>query len=263
MIDKVTLFRSCSPAALLAVTLQMQTVIVSPGEYLVVEGELGSEMFFVRTGRLVISVTIDENVGRDIKVVLPGAYVGEMSFFGEATNASIRADGYGHVEKLTHESLRRLCNGFPEILDLLTGVVMFKRQMIEKRGHDEPTQKKDSPGGQTRSRRRTTTILPFRLRRASDQILNSIPKNVRNVRNTRSVHSVINQAEMLSEAQAARKQFWQSLVNGEDTGGKKGNTITPTSTYDRLSKFSDRQKISSLTSNYNGEAIYHRRRSLS
>ena len=84
----------------------MQTLIVIPNEYLIVEGQIGKEMYFARTGLLTLTIK-SNNEENDICRVMPGAYVGEMGYFGHASPYSIRGYSYSHVERLGFSTFKR------------------------------------------------------------------------------------------------------------------------------------------------------------
>ena len=86
-------FRAFSAAEIEALASQMTWRALQTGQMLFREGEVGNEMYFVLSGRLLISKTVARNVDKVLTRMGPGDFFGEMNLFGGLQrSASVQAE---------------------------------------------------------------------------------------------------------------------------------------------------------------------------
>ncbi len=131
IIQKVPIFQGASEEFIKEIILNLKPVVFTPGDYIVVKGEIGYEMYFISKG-LVDVVSEDDS--------LVYATLGTGSFFGEIAlllsvprNASIKAREYCDCYSLDKETFERVLIRFPRFAKRI-------REMAEKR-QEETAQK--------------------------------------------------------------------------------------------------------------------------
>ena len=84
-----------------------RTVALKPGEVLFREGDPGEEMFFIRTGAILVSKKVSGRVEQILNRFEAGASFGEMSIFGDEPirTATIQADVETTLLALDRESI--------------------------------------------------------------------------------------------------------------------------------------------------------------
>jgi CRP-like cAMP-binding protein len=124
ILGKVPIFQSSSPGFINALVLHLRPQTYIPGEFIVRQGDMGSEMFFISRGSVHVIV--------DNKLVLR---IGEGGFFGEicviADNAqrtaSIQAINFCDVFVLSYEDLQTLFKTFPLEKQIIMHVAETRR----------------------------------------------------------------------------------------------------------------------------------------
>ena len=126
LLEKVPLFKYCSPALrnTLLMTLKAQTY--APDSCIVREGEVGKEIYFICSGEM--EIMSDE--GRKIHGTFEtGDYFGHLSLvLGEKRTASVRTLSYCDVFILTKDNLDRIRNEYPEFRDVLKKMLSEKTE---------------------------------------------------------------------------------------------------------------------------------------
>ena len=98
LLQRVPLFRECSPRFLDAIILQLRPVVCLPGDYIFREGDMSRDMYFIRHGR--VQVVMDDPTATGEQEVVVAEIGGQSShpFFGEIAlllgdtrTASVRA----------------------------------------------------------------------------------------------------------------------------------------------------------------------------
>ncbi|QEN09256.1 cyclic nucleotide-binding domain-containing protein [Oceanispirochaeta crateris] len=134
IIQKVPIFKGANEEFIKEVILNLNPVVFTPGDYVVIKGEIGYEMYFISRG----SVDV---VSEDESIVY--ATLGAGSFFGEIAlllsaprNATIKAKDYCDCYSLDKETFDQILVRFPEFAEKI-------REMAEKRrAETEEKQKK-------------------------------------------------------------------------------------------------------------------------
>jgi len=135
IIQKVPIFKGASEEFIKEIILNLQPVVFTPGDYVVIKGEIGYEMYFISHG----SVDV---VSEDESIVY--ATLGAGSFFGEIAlllsaprNATIKAKEYCDCYSLDKDTFDQILVRFPDFAENI-------RNMAEKRrAETEEKQKKN------------------------------------------------------------------------------------------------------------------------
>ena len=128
LLEKVPLFKYCSPALrdVLLTALKPQTF--APDGYIVREGEVGKEIFFISRGK----VEITTNEGQNSHGTLGGGdYFGDLSLIlREKRSASVRALTYCEIFLLGRTDFNRIKDEYPEFRDVLTKMSSEKTDKV-------------------------------------------------------------------------------------------------------------------------------------
>ncbi|XP_045511330.1 cyclic nucleotide-gated cation channel beta-3 [Colias croceus] len=105
-LSKVQLFRDCSTSLLRDLVLQLRPVSVLPGDLVVRRGDVGHEMYIVKTGECLV-MSPDE---KEVLVTLgEGSVFGEISLLGidglRRRTATVRSRGYSTLFALSRSDL--------------------------------------------------------------------------------------------------------------------------------------------------------------
>ena len=113
---KVTIFQECEPSLLAKLVVRLSLAVFSPGDYICRKGDVGTEMYFVKRGRL-------EVVSDDGKVVYAtlndGSFFGEVSILpgnmaGSRRTADVRSVGYSDLCTLSKDDMWAAIEEYPE-----------------------------------------------------------------------------------------------------------------------------------------------------
>jgi hypothetical protein len=117
LLEKVPLFKYCSATLKNVLLMALKPQTYPPDGYIVREGEVGEEIYFIGEG--IAEITSDE--GKNIHGTLEGGdYFGDLSFIlGEKRTASVRALTYCEVFVLTRNVFDRIKNEYPELKNVL------------------------------------------------------------------------------------------------------------------------------------------------
>lgn len=120
VLEKVPMFKHCSPFLQNTLLMALQPTTYAPGNYLAREGEVGKNIFFINRGQVEILTGEDEthhgNMG-------PGDYFGHLSLaLGEHRSASVRALDYTEVLVLDKSRYEEISAEYPEFLRVMKKV---------------------------------------------------------------------------------------------------------------------------------------------
>ncbi|XP_045510000.1 cyclic nucleotide-gated cation channel subunit A-like [Colias croceus] len=121
---KVQIFQDCEPGLLEALVLKLKLQVFSPGDYICRKGDVGKEMYIVKSGRL--QVVADD--GQTVLATLgAGSVFGEVSVLDIAGNrtgnrrtANVRALGYSDLFCLAKRDLWEALADYPDARATLT-----------------------------------------------------------------------------------------------------------------------------------------------
>jgi voltage-gated potassium channel len=128
LLDRVPLFRYCSPALRNALLMALKPQTFAPDVYIARQGELGKEIYFLSRGK----VEIISGDGKNKHGYLEsGDYFGDLSLIlGEKRTASVRALTYCEIFILNRSDFNRIKNEYSEFRDILTKTSAQKTDKI-------------------------------------------------------------------------------------------------------------------------------------
>jgi CRP-like cAMP-binding protein len=120
------LFKDCEPGLLQQLVTRLKLQVYSPGDFICKKGDIGREMFFIKSGRL--NVVSDD--GKKVFVTLKeGAFFGEISILdipgnktGNRRTANVQSVGFSDLFCLTKADLWQALTEYP----------VAKKTLIEK-----------------------------------------------------------------------------------------------------------------------------------
>lgn len=117
LLKQVPLFRRCGPVLRNELLLALRPMIVTPGGYIVREGELANGIFFISRGTVeVVSQGGEKHHGN----LEAGDYFGDLSLLlGEHRTASVRCLEYCDVLVLPKDEFERMKTGYEEFRQAL------------------------------------------------------------------------------------------------------------------------------------------------
>ncbi|MFT5137136.1 MAG: hypothetical protein ACI8XV_002173 [Arenicella sp.] len=128
LLEKVPLFKFCSPSLRNVLLMTLKTQTYSPDGHIVREGEVGKEIYFISRGQA--EITSDE--GKNNYGMLEGGdYFGDLSLIlGEQRTASVKALTYCEVFILTGDDFNRIKNEYPEFKEVLKKTSSEKTEKV-------------------------------------------------------------------------------------------------------------------------------------
>ena len=120
LLEKVPLFKYCSPALRDVLLMALKPQTYAPDGHIAREGEKGKEIYFISRGK----VEITSNEGQKSHGILEGGdYFGDLSLLlKEKRTASVRAQTYCEIFKLDQTDFNRIKDEYPEFRDVLTKI---------------------------------------------------------------------------------------------------------------------------------------------
>jgi len=112
---QVDLLRDLEEEQLIALWPRLRERRLRKGEILFREGDPGEEMFFIRTGAILVSKKVSGRVEQILSRLEPGAIFGEMSVFGDEPKrtATIQADVETQLLALDRVSVNEFIDANP------------------------------------------------------------------------------------------------------------------------------------------------------
>ncbi len=121
LLANISLFKHCSNSLRDVLLLALQQRTYGPGNFVVKEGEVGREIFFVSQGKLNI-------ISSGNKIVSPlkeGDYFGHMTLImNEKRTASVVATDYCEVFVLTEDTFLKVKKDYPELTEVIKKMSM-------------------------------------------------------------------------------------------------------------------------------------------
>ena len=108
----IPIFKNASLEFISRVAIKLELVIITPGEILMRQGELGNEMYFIISGML----DVVRN-GNPIFLLKEGDFFGEMSLVGnKPRTATVKARSFCNLYRLERTIFDKIVSDFPEIV---------------------------------------------------------------------------------------------------------------------------------------------------
>jgi hypothetical protein len=128
LIDRVPLFKDCSPALRNVLLMALEPQIFAPDVYIVREGEIGSGIYFISRG----TVEITSRDGQQAHGTLEdGEYFGDLSLLlGERRTASVRSLTYCDAFLLSRLEFERIKREYSEFRDILKKISSEKTDKV-------------------------------------------------------------------------------------------------------------------------------------
>ncbi len=111
IMQKVPIFRDCSEGFMRSLVPLLVPDVVIPGDYIIRAGEIGREMYLVRSGQLEVI-----SHGAVVATLSDGSYVGEVAIiFEQKRTASVRAVTFCDIMVLSKEDFDSVVSQYPEV----------------------------------------------------------------------------------------------------------------------------------------------------
>ncbi|MCK5884492.1 MAG: cyclic nucleotide-binding domain-containing protein [Bacteriovoracaceae bacterium] len=112
LIGNVPSFKLCSHACLKAIAGSLEQIFFSPGQKIIIQGEIGYEMFIIAHG--VVDVSLSEK--GTVASLHEGQCFGEVALLEETKrSADVKAQTYCDLYKLSKEDFSRIVKSHPEL----------------------------------------------------------------------------------------------------------------------------------------------------
>jgi len=128
LLEKVPLFKYCSPALRDVLLMALKPQTFAPEGYIAREGEVGKEIFFISRGKVEITTHEGQNSHGTLQ---GGDYFGDLSLIlREKRTASVRALTYCEIFILGRTDFTRIKDEYPEFRDVLTKMSSEKTDKV-------------------------------------------------------------------------------------------------------------------------------------
>ncbi|TYZ57640.1 hypothetical protein PybrP1_003392 [[Pythium] brassicae (nom. inval.)] len=144
MINRAPIFQSCSAKVVQELVMELELQVFMPGDYVVVRGEVGNDMYFVQngvcevtkdivlqSGRSLSSISVDPSAPPSNEVVLK--VLGQGDYFGEIAllmnckrTANVRAQVFSELCTLTREVFENISQRYLEDRTIIEKFIMDK-----------------------------------------------------------------------------------------------------------------------------------------
>jgi hypothetical protein len=128
LIERVPLFKHCTPTLRNVLLMALEPQIFAPDGYIVREGEVGNGIYFISRG----TVEITSQEGRETHGTLEsGDYFGDLSLLlGERRTASVKSLTYCDVFLLARDQFERIKREYSEFRDTLKKISSEKTEKV-------------------------------------------------------------------------------------------------------------------------------------
>jgi hypothetical protein len=128
LLEKVPLFKYCSPILRNVLLMALKPQTYAPGVLIARAGEIGKEVYFLSHGKVeIFSEDGDENYG----TLEDGDYFGDLSLIlKEKRTASVKAMTYCEIFVLTKKEFNHIKSEYPEFRDVLKKVSSEKTEKV-------------------------------------------------------------------------------------------------------------------------------------
>jgi glucose-6-phosphate 1-dehydrogenase len=117
VLARVPLLQTADQVCLHNMAMMLKPVVASPGDTIIRQGEMGSEMYFLCRGQVEV---LDDGTGKLLTTLGEGQYFGELSLLlSQPRNASIRAATPCDLFVLDKADFQRVLRDFPQFASSL------------------------------------------------------------------------------------------------------------------------------------------------
>ncbi|GAB6088860.1 hypothetical protein JCM12856_04530 [Spirochaeta dissipatitropha] len=129
IISKVPIFAGASQAFIREIILNMESVVFTPGDYVVRKGEIGDEMYFISRGSVDV-VSEDESIV--YATLNEGAFFGEIALLlSTPRNATIKAREYCDLYSLNKITFERILDKYPDFAESIRALAEQRKLETE------------------------------------------------------------------------------------------------------------------------------------
>jgi len=128
-VEKVPFFQGCDRRFIASIVVRISPQINMPGDTIIVEGEIGSSMYFISSGKVEI-VNAQDQV---IRVLGKGDYFGEFALLiSEKRTASVVAKTFCELQVLLKEDFDTIMADWPQYVKNLQRIAEARVQSVSK-----------------------------------------------------------------------------------------------------------------------------------
>ena len=128
LLEKVPLFKYCSPVLRNELLMSLKAETYAPGVMIAREGEIGKEIYFLSHGKVEILSEEEKAIHGTLE---DGDYFGDLSLIlKERRSASVKALTYCEVFILTKKDFNHIKNEYPEFREVLKKVSSEKTEKV-------------------------------------------------------------------------------------------------------------------------------------
>ena len=131
MIEKVPLFKGADDALIREIILQLEPVVYTPDDYIVYEGDIGYDMFFISKGSVDV-MSGDESIV--YATLSAGQFFGEIALLlSMPRTATVKAREYCDVYRLEKEIFDRVIERYPDFAENIRKLAENRRKELNKK----------------------------------------------------------------------------------------------------------------------------------
>jgi len=128
IIEKVPLFKGAGHGFIRDVVLNLKPVIYTPGDAVVVYGEIGHEMYFINRGELDVT---NQDGSITYATLTSGQYFGEIALLLSAPRtATVRSQNYCDLYVLDKNTFDRILRRYPRFADNVEAIAATRRREL-------------------------------------------------------------------------------------------------------------------------------------
>lgn len=131
-LQQMDLFSSLTEQELADLAIDCKQHFFGPPELLLAQGQSNQSLFLIYTGGVDIYIQTPDGEMTKVAALNSGHYVGEMSLLtGDPAGASIVINTESTIIEITHDSMARLFDQRPELVDKISAVVVSRKLQNE------------------------------------------------------------------------------------------------------------------------------------
>ena len=129
IIEKVPIFEGASDEFIKEIIMHLSPVVYTPGDPIVVAGEVGYDMFFISKGSVDVLSADEETLYNTLKA---GQFFGEIALLlSMPRTATIRARDYCDLYRLDKDTFDRVLSRYPDFAESIKKLARERRAEIE------------------------------------------------------------------------------------------------------------------------------------